>query len=153
VNSHLDKIANWVVLAGQAHYRAHELAELNDVSLRHLERYFSELFGRAPQDWLDELRLVQAAVFLAQGMAIKEVAWNLQFSDVAHFSRRFKRYHGCSPSTFVRIYYRRRSERRKQFEAWFPGEEVPLQWLADPTLSRPWTVLLQRPQHRFDIAV
>jgi AraC-like DNA-binding protein len=148
MQSHLDRVTDWISLATKAQYRANELARLTRVSQRHLERYFGDCFGKAPQDWLNELRLVKAALLLSNGVHIKEVADQLGFRDVPHFSHRFKRYHGCSPSQFVRIYDRRMTTRRKQFETWFPGEEVPSEWLVDPCLIRPWEVLLLQPRRR-----
>ena len=57
MNSHLDRIDDWPSLARAAHYRSEELASLADFSLRQLERYFAERFGKPPRAWLKELRL------------------------------------------------------------------------------------------------
>lgn len=145
--SQLERTSDWALLAEKARYRASELAKLSRISLRQLERYFIEHFGRPPQEWLDELRLIKSTLLLAKGHRVKEVAAMLGFSDVSHFSRRFERYHGCRPVQFVRIYDRRLAERRKKIEAWFPGEQIPAEWLADPTLAKPWDLLLQRQRH------
>lgn len=146
MQSYLDRINDWVFLAKKARYRAKDLAQLNQVSLRQLERYFGDYFGRPPQDWLDELRLVKAALLLSEGSRVKEVSAQLGFHDVAHFSRSFKRYHGCNPTRFVEIHDQRMTRRRKQFERWFPGEKVPPEWLVDPTLTKPWESIFQRPR-------
>ena len=143
--SQLERIADWALRAQEAGYRAGELAKLNGVSLRQLERFFIDYFRRPPQDWLDELRLIKAALFLVSGRRVKEVATLLGFRDMSHFSRRFERYHGCRPMQFVRIHDRRMAERKRKFKAWFPGESIPPEWLADPSLAKPWEVLLQRP--------
>ena len=146
MQSHLDRIHDWVFLAKKARYRAKDLADLNQVSLRHLERYCGDYFGRTPRDWLDELRLVKAALLLSNGSRVKEVSSQLGFHDLSHFSRCFKRYHGCSPTRFVQIHDQRMNKRRKQFESWFPGEQVPSEWLAEPTLIKPWEAILQQPR-------
>ncbi|MBI2948907.1 MAG: helix-turn-helix transcriptional regulator [Verrucomicrobia bacterium] len=147
--SQLERTSDWALLAERARYRAAELAKLSRVSLRQLERYFIEHFRRPPQDWLDELRLIKAALLLANGHRVKEVAASLGFSDTSHFSKRFERYHGCRPVQFVRIYDRRLAERKKKFAAWFPGEQIPLEWLADPALAKPWDLLFQQQRQSF----
>ncbi|MBI4658906.1 MAG: AraC family transcriptional regulator [Verrucomicrobia bacterium] len=147
--SQLERITDWALLAQKAHYHANELARLNRISQRQLERYFIEHFGRPPQLWLNELRLIKAAVYLASGRRVKEVALELGFQNVSHFSRKFKDYHGCRPMQFLRIHDRRMAERKRNFAAWFPGEDIPSEWLADPTLTKPWEQLLQRPNQPF----
>jgi AraC-like DNA-binding protein len=73
----------------------------------------------------------------------------LGFSDTSHFSKRFERYHGCRPVRFVRIYDRRLAERKKKSAAWFPGEVIPPEWLADPALAKPWDLLFQQQHQSF----
>ena len=148
VNSFLGQIRDWGELAQRAGYQARALARLNRVSLRHLERFFEAYFGRTPQFWLDEVRLTKGALMLGSGWTAKEVAWKLGFYDVAHFSRKFKRYHGSNPTRFVQVYRERRAVRRKQIEGWFPGEQVPPEWLVDSTLVRAQELLALRPQLR-----
>ena len=146
MKSHLGRIKDWVLRAKKARYRARELARLNQVSLRQLERFFAEYFARTPQDWLDEVRLVNSAFLLSNGSRVKEVCAQLGFHDAPHFSRCFKRYHGCSPTRFVQIHDERMETRRKQFQKWFPGEKVPVEWLVDPALMKPLEMLLEQPR-------
>ena len=143
-NSQLERISDWAPLAQEARYRAAELAKLTRVSLRQLERFFMEHFRRPPQDWLDELRLIKAAVLLVSGHRVKEIAPTLGFRQVSHFSRRFVQYFGCRPIQFMRVHDQRLAERKKKFAAWFPNESIPPEWLADPTLTKPWDRLFQR---------
>ena len=147
--SQLERIADWALLAQEARYRASEMARLKQISLRQLERNFLQHFSRPPLDWLDELRLIKAAILLVGGRRVKEVAGALGFSTVSHFSRRFEQYHGCRPVQFVRIHDRRLAHRKRQFAAWFPGEQIPAEWLADPALAKPWDILLQRQRESF----
>lgn len=144
MKSHLDRDGDWARWGAKAGYKAKVLAEIRKVSLRQLERYFIDYFGRPPQDWLDELRLAKAAALLVEGHRIKEVALRLGFDNASNFSRKFARFYGCRPSKLVQIHDLRRDRRKRQFESWFPGEEVPSEWLADPTLAKPWDTLLQQ---------
>ena len=55
--------------------------------------------GATFEEVLDGLRRKLAVRFIRdQGMAVKEAAWRLGFSDPAAFSRAFKRWTGRSPS-------------------------------------------------------
>lgn len=81
-------------------YRAPELAQWLGVSTRHLRRVFANQFGCSPAAWLREQRLQAACRLLLSGTPIKEVAFELGFRQVSHFSRDFRRYFGRSPSSW-----------------------------------------------------
>ena len=56
--------------------------------------------GATFEQLLDELRHKLALKLVrAEGMAVKQAAWRLGFSDPAAFSRAFKRWTGSAPST------------------------------------------------------
>lgn len=105
--SRLDWINDWVVRARNAGYNAKALADLCLVSPSQLRRYFNLVYGRPPQDWLDELRLWHAMQMICHGSSIKEAAAALHFWSSAHLSHRFKEYHGCAPTECVQIYKKR----------------------------------------------
>ena len=96
--SRLHAIEDWNTLARKADFRAAQLAEICDISLRQLERFFISENGIHPQDWLNELRLRQAVALIAQGKSVKEVAFELRYKRASYFSRAFKRAHGLSPA-------------------------------------------------------
>ena len=99
-NSHLDPEFS-AALAARAKYRSKELAELLGLGTRQLQRRFRDALGCRPKDWLDRQRSVAALRGLAEADAIKEVAYDLGFKQLSHFSRWFKRLHGCTPSEYV----------------------------------------------------
>jgi transcriptional regulator GlxA family with amidase domain len=85
-------------LAQKAGYRARELAEVCQTSLRTLERHFQKHYGVTVSEWLRELRLKQAYSLLQTGKSVKEVAFEHGYKQVSHFSREFKSHFGVSPS-------------------------------------------------------
>jgi len=93
-------IAFWQVNARASRYRAGALAMLIGVTPRHLQRVFRDRFGVTPQAWIDGYRLEQARDMLASGRPVKVVAFELEFRQLSHFSRKFKARFGCAPSTW-----------------------------------------------------
>lgn len=80
---------------------------VNEVAVRlGLDRsYFSNLFresmGRSPQQYLNEVRMTQAASLLMEsGCSVTETAASVGYADVFAFSRTFKKYYGISPGRY-----------------------------------------------------
>ncbi len=100
--SRLDRIADWGPLAALAGYNAARLAAQRGVTYEQLRRHFARRFGAAPQAFLDELRLSQAAAHLRSSrLSIKEIAGKLGFADPSQFCHRFRARFGCSPGEYA----------------------------------------------------
>lgn len=65
-------------------------------------RRFQQVLGCAPQTWLRERRLEQAAERLGRGVSVEEAAALGGFTDRFHFSRLFRRLHGVGPGAYRR---------------------------------------------------
>ena len=85
----------------QADYDAVVLAQLCGLSLRQLERFFLARTGLTPREWLNQLRLYDALVLLAEGKSVKEVYGKVGFKQRSHFARAFKALHGFGPGSAV----------------------------------------------------
>ncbi len=88
-----------------AHFReritAGELAAVIHCSLPQLFRYSRKFFGMSPANYVNAIRLQNAARLLeSTGMQIKEAAFSSGFDDVAYFSRLFRKTFGASPSQY-----------------------------------------------------
>jgi AraC-like DNA-binding protein len=94
--------SSWEALASVAKYRPRELARLVGVSLRTLQRHFSKSYEMTVSEWLRNVRLTEAYQRLVAGDTIKEVTIDLQFKQLSHFSREFKRMYGVPPSVLQR---------------------------------------------------
>lgn len=79
-------------------YRSSGLALEIGVSERHLRRLFADYLGCSPQTWLREERLQLARQMLATRTSVKEVAYELAYTQLSQFCRDFKRRFGHSPS-------------------------------------------------------
>jgi AraC-like DNA-binding protein len=102
VSSRLDRRDDWERLAAQCNYRVDAIARHCKISRRQLHRYFWDHFGKAPKQWLDELRAGVAAREIARGDLMKTVSIDLKFKDPANFTRFFKRLQGTTPHNFDR---------------------------------------------------
>lgn len=75
-----------------------EIAKLNDISVRQLERLFHNYLQRTPSKYYLELRLRRARDILLRGEEqVREVALSCGFASPAHFSKCYSRFFGVSP--------------------------------------------------------
>ena len=70
----------------------------------YFRRIFSEIYGKKPLAYLNDLRLSHAAVLLSEtDSSVEEVARLSGFRDVKYFSTLFKKINGLSPSRYKRV--------------------------------------------------
>lgn len=78
-----------------------ELAEVANLSKYHLSREYKRLFGESLSEGMKRRRLEKAANLLKSSLApLSEVAKQVGFTSLAHFSRSFKAYFGVSASDY-----------------------------------------------------
>ncbi|MEI2775321.1 MAG: helix-turn-helix domain-containing protein [Tetrasphaera sp.] len=84
-------------------YRVGELAAYAGMSVRTVQRLFSEYAGISPTWMLRRLRLIEAAERVARGQQARwaEVAADLGYSDQAHLTRDFTAAVGQSPAAYA----------------------------------------------------
>jgi AraC-like DNA-binding protein len=61
---------------------------------------FKKQLGCSPGEYQQQQRLKRAADMLKSGRRVTEACYDVGFSDLSHFSRRFTQFFGCSPSQF-----------------------------------------------------
>ena len=101
---------NYLVKAALAYIREHcteqhlslgEVAEHVYVSQWHLSKLLNRETGQSFFDLLSGMRISRAKELLADpAIRIHEIAEKTGFSDVAHFSRSFKKIMGCTPGEY-----------------------------------------------------
>ncbi|MDO3411758.1 AraC family transcriptional regulator [Saccharibacillus sp. CPCC 101409] len=94
------------------HYRESltvgELLKRSGVGRWQYSALFRQMTGRAPLDYLNELRLDKARELLTRtDDPLREIARSVGFRDEYYFSRRFSRFMGVSPRYYVQLARRR----------------------------------------------
>ncbi|UCD51643.1 MAG: helix-turn-helix transcriptional regulator, partial [Phycisphaerales bacterium] len=81
-----------------------EVAEACHVDEAYLCRLFNRFDSQSPYQYLMQLKMGTAAVRLQrEGKLVKQIAYDLGFSDPFHFSRAFKKVFGLSPAAFRKL--------------------------------------------------
>ena len=77
------------------------LAQVAGMSRTSFNRRFREVLGKAPYQWVLEMRCAQAQRLMTKGLSLAEVADLCGFSDQAHFNRVFKSVTGQTPNLWM----------------------------------------------------
>ncbi len=80
-----------------------DIAEKCGVSECYFRRLFREYSGESPMDFRQHYRIEKSKQLLLsdENLSIGEIAEELKFSDIYHFSKTFKKYNKMSPSQFM----------------------------------------------------
>ena len=79
-----------------------DVAEAAGLSRFHLLRQFSRWYGRTPKQLATELRIAEAKRLIQSGVPMGDVYARLGFLSQRHFSGRFRRVVGLTPTAWLR---------------------------------------------------
>ncbi len=69
-----------------------------------MKKLFKQVYGDSIYQYYQTLRMQKAALLLKQkDFSVTEVGYQLGFSNMSHFSRLFKRYHGSTPKAYTKV--------------------------------------------------
>ena len=102
---------NWVKLASVSCYDAGTMARKTRVTVRQLERFFQEDFGRTSQDWFLEQHLIATRSLLMENTSVKSVDFRFHFKEPSHFICSFQRVYEMTPTEFFNRFRPWHSER------------------------------------------
>jgi AraC family transcriptional regulator len=84
-------------------FSLHDLAELVDLSPRHLCRSFKQATGTSPYQYILNERIERSKALLRMGTtSVAEVALSVGFSNQSHFTDAFRKRTGTTPGGFLR---------------------------------------------------
>lgn len=87
-----------------------EMADSANLSIDHFSRLFKKETGVSPHQYLKDVRLKAARVFLESSeLSVKELSMRVGFNDQSHFVRDFQKAYGLSPMRY-RIRWRKINE-------------------------------------------
>ncbi|MFZ4931733.1 AraC family transcriptional regulator [Chryseobacterium sp. Mn2064] len=79
-----------------------KISEISAYSPFHFHRIFKQVAGETLQNYIIRKKIEKSALYLAlhKNMEIKEIYWNLGFSNHSAFCKTFKKHYGIPPSEF-----------------------------------------------------
>ena len=84
--------------------RIEHLAKMSDISVRHFENLFFKKFASTPKEYILTLKTDYAKLLLQNTKTkINDIATELGYSDMYHFSKIFKSKTGYSPSEYRKL--------------------------------------------------
>jgi AraC family transcriptional regulator len=76
------------------------------ISVPQLIRYFKQVFGVSPHQYLTAVRMQHAAALLLDNKSpLQEITWQCGFEDASSFCRLFKKYYGYSPFVYQKMHH------------------------------------------------
>jgi AraC family transcriptional regulator len=98
----INNVINYIKINSDSNFKLDELAEVANFSKFHFSRIFFALVGETPLKFILRVKIEKAASMLIHSMhlSITSIAYELGFSDIAIFSRNFKKYYGVSPKQY-----------------------------------------------------
>lgn len=80
---------------------AKEIENFIFLNYNYINRIFKQICGKTIMEALNDIRFSLAAEMLNdKELTVKDIAERCGFEDFHYFSRRFKKYYGCSPKSF-----------------------------------------------------
>lgn len=119
----LEQARRWLEAHRNEPYSLQATAWAAATSPRTLLRWFAQVHGQTPQDYLHRLRIAQAQVLLQTTyLTVEDVAQQCGYADTASFRRIFSRHSGTTPGA-----YRKRFSLRTTRKQWTGREALPVQ--------------------------
>lgn len=82
-------------------FRIEKLVEISKISSKYFETLFSKEFNMSPKEYVTSLKMERAKELLSsEKSTVGDVAFQLGYSDIYHFSKIFKNKTGQSPSEY-----------------------------------------------------
>ena len=84
-----------------------EMARVSNISRPYLQQLFKKNLSTTPNAFLINARIEKAAKLLrsTKFLSVKEVGFEVGFSDASHFTRAFTKRYGLSPTEYRKRYW------------------------------------------------
>jgi len=98
----VERVKEAVALAPGARWTVTKLAHAANVSPFHLCHVFRQAVGVSLYDYVLQERLAQALEAVVDGGDLSAIAFDAGFASHSHFTARFRRFFGCTPTALRR---------------------------------------------------
>lgn len=95
------------------HIDLHNIADEACFSKFHFIRLFKTVYGRTPHQYLKQVRIDHAKMFLQNGLSVTEACFSVGFDSVSTFTGLFRRYAKLTPSGYQKKFNERREQLKK----------------------------------------
>ena len=97
----IKKVVNYIYNNYNQKITIEELSQLLNYSPYYFSRFFKELTGRTPIDYLNRYRIFRASELLrTTEVSISDAAFAVGFENLSYFIRMFRKYNSCTPSLY-----------------------------------------------------
>lgn len=101
----LGKVISYIHTNCRSYITVEELAKVSGYSASHFSRFFKELTGKTPIDYINRQRIYSACEMLKQtNLSIIEVSLECGFENVGYFIKTFKKYTDYTPQRYKQNY-------------------------------------------------
>lgn len=99
-NQYVKKVKDFIKSSYMQNVKVEGIAESMSLNRRYLSRIFKEETGKSIQEYLIHVRMEEARRLLECGHTVSESAMLSGYSDLANFSKMYKRIYGKSPKAY-----------------------------------------------------
>ncbi len=131
LSTDISTAVKWIELHPDEQHHINDLAERAHLSVSRFKNKFVEQVGLSPGDYIlrNKMALAKNLLFV-NGKTITEIAMQLGFSSHQHFSGTFKRYVGCTPSTYL-AQHREEDRSQENTAALFPSVRMTPRYIGE----------------------
>ncbi|MEK3724503.1 AraC family transcriptional regulator [Paenibacillus sp. FSL H8-0034] len=103
-DSRVENIVSYMLNNYQTNMSIEEMSRMVNLSSSSLRRLFKQHTGKAPSEFLTELKMVVAAKRILETDArISDIAYQVGIEDPNYFSRMFKKHYGVTPFAYRQL--------------------------------------------------
>lgn len=101
MDSRVQMVADYIVLHPKEKYTPEKMANMVDLSKQRFSSLFKSGMGKAPMEYVKEIRLTTAArALLVSTCNVNDIAYEVGYEDANYFIREFKAAFGFTPNQY-----------------------------------------------------
>ncbi|MFT6836071.1 MAG: transcriptional regulator GlxA family with amidase domain [Francisellaceae bacterium] len=94
----IHSIEDYISIHFKAELKVVEIAKMNNISIRHLQRNFKECTGSTISDYINRMKLEEARHLIKDGISVVNAAYEVGFKQVSSLRQLWKKHYTSLPS-------------------------------------------------------